>query len=77
MLEPVAAQKTPIREKAESAVKKPVFINENVTSGKTLARRMISQVLKSSTCSYQDSPRIPMDSRVVPVRIKILHGTDA
>ena len=38
MLEPVAAQKTPIREKAESAVKKPVFINENVTSGKTLAR---------------------------------------
>ena len=38
MLEPVAAQKTPIREKAASAVEKLVFTNENEISGKTLAR---------------------------------------
>ena len=38
MLEPVAAQKTPIREKAESAVKNLFSLNENVISGKTLAR---------------------------------------
>ena len=38
MLEPGGFATKPISRKAESAVKKPVFINENVTSGKTLAR---------------------------------------